>query len=543
MCWWFSVSCFALRTLLSLLRFCIVMYMKITKTPKVENILNLMHYRTSEYDELVQRAYMFAEEAHTDQKRYSGEPYFIHVFETAKILADIGMSATTIAAGLLHDTIEDAEVDPETLKKEFGDEVCFLVEGVTKLEKVRYRGATRHNESLRKLFVAVSQDLRVLIIKLADRLHNIRTLEYVPEDKRERIAMETLEIYAPIAYRLGIKKLSRALEDNAFAYVYPDEYQNIVDLLKERKDADEKQLKKFIRSLNKTLAENGMRDAKIDYRIKGLYSLYCKLKRKKTHIGKIYDIAAVRIIVPTVADCYSVLGVLHSVWRPLPGRIKDYIAFTKPNGYQSIHTTLFIGDGSIVEVQIKTEQMHREAEYGVASHILYKEGVTQKKQSHPSMTWINHLLPQKRRDNGHTYDDMTENLHDLASNADVPSWIKELVDYQHEYYDHANMEGEMKGDFFEHRIFVFTPQGDVIDLPVDSSPVDFAYAIHSDIGDTLDGAKVNGKLVSLDTSLQNGDIVNIITKPKNKPSTKWLDYTKTTLAQRRIRQATGTQKS
>lgn len=505
-------------------------------TPDVGDILQLVTKRTPEGDDLIKRAYAFAQSAHEGQKRYSGEPYFIHTFETARTLAEIGVSPTTIAAGFLHDTIEDAEIDPEDIRKAFGDEVLFLVEGVTKLDRVRYRGAKRHNESLRKLFVAVSQDLRVIIIKLADRLHNIKTLDHVPEEKQIRIAQETLDIYAPIAYRLGIRKLSRALEDNAFKYVCPDEYQETIDLLKEHKSTDEKRLSKFIRSLQKTLASHSITTARIDYRRKGLYSLWKKLKRKDKNIDKIYDIAAVRIVVPTISDCYKTLGIIHNTWRPLPGRIKDYIGFTKPNGYRSIHTTVFIGDGNIVEIQIKTEEMHQEAEYGVASHLAYKEGKNTKKAS-PNWDWINHLLPRKKQ----AHDNHPSQPDDVHNDDDIPQWIKELVVYQNEQKEPEHLE-QAKGDFFEFRIFVFTPQGDVIDLPIGSSPIDFAYAIHTDIGNHINSAKVNGKMVSLDTPLQNGDIVEIVTRESREPSTKWLDYTKTTLAQRRIRSATGTTK-
>ena len=491
----------------------------------IEEILEVTQHRTPKGDALIQKAFEFSKEAHKEQKRYSGEPYFIHLTETAKNLAELGMSPSTISAGLLHDSIEDAHISSKTIQKEFGKEITFLVEGVTKLDKIRYRGSMRHVGSLRKLFIAMSQDLRVLIIKLADRLHNIETLKYVPKEKQKRIAMETLEVYAPIAYRLGIRKLSRALEDGSFPYVCPKEYKETADLLKLKHNTNDKSLKKFIRSLRKTLAVNDLRDIKIDHRMKGMYSLYKKLKRKEKNIEKIYDIAAVRIILPTIADCYKALGIIHNKWRPLPGRIKDYIAFAKPNGYKSIHTTIFCGDGSIVEIQIKTEKMHRDAEYGIASHISYKEGLKNKKQS---FAWITQLLPKRNRQ------DQYETAH--SESEDVPGWIRELVEYQHSLPDEKTHD-KIKGDFFEQRIFVFTPIGDVVDLPIDSSPIDFAYSIHSDVGDHVAGAKVNGKLMSLDTSLKNGDIVEITTKQKVKPNRKWLKYARTATAQKRIKQA------
>ncbi len=493
----------------------------------IKEILSLADPISKEETELISKAFTFAKEAHKEQKRFSGEPYFVHPYETAKILADLKMSPIVISAGLLHDTLEDGNVSEEKIKENFGEEILFLVRGVTKLGKVKYRGAERHNESLRKLFVAVSQDIRVIIIKLADRLHNMRTLDHVPEHKRYRIAKETLKIYVPIAYRLGIRKLSRDLEDVSFFYVYPKEYEETKNLLKEKRKEDDKKLEKFQKSVRKTLAKHGITNFTLDYRMKTLYSLYNKLLRKDWNIEKVYDISALRIMLTNVDECYKVLGIVHGTWRPLPGRIKDYIAFPKPNGYQALHTTIFTGYGNVVEIQIKTRKMHQEAEYGIASHVSYKEG--KKNGSGNSFNWIKRLLP---------FSSTEENKHESqVTYEDVPKWIKELVEYQSSEESRENFEEELNDDFFQQRIFVFTPKGDVIDLPIGSTTIDFAYSIHSEVGNGTSGAKVNGKLVSLDTQLENGDIVEIITNKNSRPKKKWLEYAKTTTAKKHIKSA------
>ena len=498
--------------------------------PDVKEIIELIDSPTPEEKELISHAYSFAEKAHEGSERYSGEPYFTHVFGTAKILAEYGMRGKTVAAGLLHDTLEDAEVDPEEFEREFGKEILFLVEGVTKLAKVRYQGMDRHNESLRKLFLATAEDIRVIVIKLADRLYNIRTLDHIPERKQLRIAKETLDVYAPIAYRLGIQRIHRQLEDNSFPYVYPEEHREISDLMHKQKTKRHEDLDKFRRSIIKEITKQGVKNVRTDYRIKGLYSLYLKYLRKGKDINKIYDIMAVRVLVPTVTDCYSVLGIIHGNWRIMPNRIKDYISFQKPNGYQSLHTTVFTGDGTLAEVQIKTEDMHREAEYGIASHIAYKEGRDQGK------SWINKLTPFGGKDKERSSKPVTPS-------ADTPYWMKDLLESDSFTENSSEFVNSLKGDLFEHRIFVFTPKGDVIDLPLDASPIDFAYAVHSDIGDKIFGAKVNDKMVSLDKPLQNGDTVEIQTKASSKPTEKWLRHAKTTLAQRRIRSALKGQKT
>src|SRR3989344_796947 len=496
-----------------------------------EEIISLMTEQRED-KVMIEKAYKFSELAHSDQKRLSGDDYFIHLVETAKILAEFGMGAVVVAAGLLHDSLEDGKVTANELKKEFGAEILFLVEGVTKLGKLRYRGADRHNESLRKLFVAMSQDIRVLMIKFADRLHNMRTLSHVDKDKQKRIAGETLEIFAPIAYRLGIRKLSRELEDLSFPYVYPKEYERVKAVTKEKHEKNVKNLEDFLKSIKKALAKEGLINVRTEYRVKGLYSLYKKLQNKEHNEENIYDIMALRIIVPELTDCYRALGIIHGNWQPLPGRIKDYIALPKPNGYQSIHTTVFTGNGSLVEIQIRTADMHEHAEYGIASHISYKEG--KRGGSPENLNWISTLLPK------HNFKEVIdqESVPALISKfQDIPHWIKDLVKYRQSTDNHEIFNEDLKNDFFQHRIFVFTPLGDVVDLPKDSTPIDFAYSIHSDIGDHMWGAKINGKLVSLDTKLQSGDIVEIITKSSAKPTSKWLNSIKTTLARRQIRGA------
>lgn len=454
----------------------------------VEKILSLATESSEAEKELIKKAYDFAKIAHNGDKRNSGEPYFNHLFETAKNLADLGMDTTSIVAGFLHDVLEDTKTLPETIEKEFGKEVLFIVEGVSKLGALKYHGANRHNESLRKLLLATSKDIRVLIVKLCDRLHNMRTLAFLPIEKQKRIAAETLEIYAPIAYRLGIRKLSRELEDLSFPFVYPTDYNEISSLFKKSYDEKLEKLEKFRKSVAKELVKTGFTSFRSDYRVKGLYSLYKKYLKYKKDIEKIYDALAMRLTVEKTEDCYKALGIIHANWKPLPGRIKDYIAFPKVNGYQSLHTTIFTGDGDLIEIQIRTEAMHREAEYGVASHAIYKSEGKNSKQITP---WIEAMLPYS--------------------------------------------VGEIKKDFLSERIFIFTPKGDVVDLPIGSSAIDFAYAIHTNLGDKMSGVKINGKFSSISSVLKEGDIVEIITSKNSKPNRKWLDNVKTSFAKKNIR--------
>ncbi len=468
----------------------------------VNEIFNLIEGGTSKQEkEQIEKAYNFAKKAHEGQKRMNGDPYFIHVFETAKNLAKFGMDTQTIIAGLLHDVLEDTETKEEEIKKEFGDDVLFLINGVTKLGTLRYRGHERHVESLRKFFIAMANDLRVVIIKFADRLHNLKTLQHVPEEKRHRIALESIEVYAPLANRLGMGKLKGDIEDAAFPFAYPEEYKKIEEIIKEKKDLYKKYLTEVNQKLKKELYKNQINFTEIDYRIKHKYSLYKKLLKYNMDIEKIYDIVALRVVVNNVEECYRVLGLVHSIWTPLPGRIKDYIAVPKPNGYRSLHTTIFTGSGGIAEIQIRTKEMHAEAAYGVAAHFAYKEGAGKKNKD----------------------------------DKDKYRWVEEL---KHLNYFPANPKkfiDHLKMDFFNDRIFIFTPKGDVIDLPEDSSPLDFAYAIHSDIGEHTSGAKINTKMSPIYSKLKNGDVVEIITKKDARPSSKWLEYAKTNLAKKHIR--------
>ena len=471
-------------------------------TGNVSEIIDLMDGGATKKDaELIKKAYDFAQKAHTGQKRMSGEPYFNHVFETAKILAKLGMDTQTIAAGLLHDVLEDTPTPEEEIKKEFGDDILFLIKGVTKLGTLKYRGHERHVESLRKFFVAMANDLRVVIIKFADRLHNLRTLEFVREDKRKRIAIESIEVYAPLANRLGMGKLKGDLEDAAFPYAYPKEYKEIEEIIKERKELYEKYLKEVSEELKKELKKNKIKVDEISYRIKHKYSLYKKLLRYDMDMDKVHDIVALRVIVDTVEECYRVLGLVHALWNPLPGRIKDYIAVPKHNGYRSIHTTIFTGSGGIAEIQIRTKEMHAEAAYGIAAHFAYKEQGSKK----------------------------------MADDKSKFKWIEELKNLHYSPDDPKIFIDHLKMDFFNDRIFVFTPKGDVIDLPEGSCPLDFAYSVHSDIGMHTFAAKVNGKMVQLFTKLKNADIVEIVDKKDSHPSVKWLEFVKTSIAKKHIK--------
>ncbi len=498
--------------------------------------------------ELIQKAYEFSLKAHEGHLRFSGKPFITHLVSVASMLAEMGMGTRTVAAGLLHDSIEDTDCTAEDIKTQFGEEILFLVEGVTKLGSVRYYGSDRHNESLRKLFVATSQDIRVLIIKLVDRLHNMRTLEFVPKEKQLRIATETLEIYVPVAHRLGMGRIRKELEDLAFPYVYPVEFARVIELSKPmaKKSADE--LDRSRKSLMKKLAESGLRDFHTYSRVKGTYSLFQKLKRREWDMAAIHDYLALRVVVPDVETCYRVLGIVHDLWRPMPKRMKDYIAFPKPNGYRSLHTTVITPGRTILEIQIRTEAMNREAEYGVASHMIYKEIQRGNKTANEnSQSWFTSLIPSLFRPfswrNNASNNDQKKIFVEKPDKEKIPHWIKEVAE-SHKISDSESEFSEgLKNDFFSYRIFVFTPEGDVVDLPVGASPIDFAYAIHSDIGDHTSGAKVNNKLVGLDTELRNGDIVEIIKNKSNKPTQKWLEFAKTSLARRRIRSSLGTPKS
>ncbi|MDO8407946.1 MAG: HD domain-containing protein [bacterium] len=516
----------------------------------VKEILAAREGTTSQEDAaLIERAYEFARAAHEGHTRYSGEPYFIHPTAVAKMLAAYGMDATTIAAGLLHDAIEDGLTTPKAVAEAFGPEVLFLVEGVTKLGTHKYRGAERHAESLRRLLVATASDIRVLIVKLADRYHNMETLAHVPEAKRQRIALETIEIYAPIADRLGMGRMKRELEDLAFPFIDPDAYAHTLEVRKLKTKETEVGLAKVQKELRRELAKKGLKDFRTEVRIKGLWSLHQKLARKHDDINEIHDIAALRIVVPRDEDCYSALGIVHALHRPVPGEFKDYIAFPKPNGYQSLHTTVLTPEAGVVEVQIRTDLMHQAAQFGIASHMSFKQlgkhiekldRTTQKNMfTALSFSWIRGIIPSlmRTRSPNSPQPDSGQAVRDNAPQA--PHWLAELADAHAAVAGSKEFVEGLKEDFFSRRVFVFTPKGDVVDLPVGATPIDFAYAIHSDLGDHLAGAKVGGKLVSLDTTLGNGEVVEIMRRESAHPSPKWLDTVKTSLARKRIRASLG----
>lgn len=468
-----------------------------------ERIFELLPNLSKDDKALIIRACEFAQKAHEGQLRKSGEPYYNHVFATGVNLATLKMDADTIAAGIMHDVLEDTSVTEEEMTKEFGEHITKLVNGVTKLGKLRYSGVERHVESLRKFFVAMADDIRVVVIKLCDRLHNIQTLQYVDNEKQRRIALETIELHARLADRLGMGRLKAELEDAAFPYVYPEDYKQTVELFKSLRPISDEQLEKVSSKLGEELSVFDVHIERIDSRIKHLYSLWQKLKKYKMDQNKIYDVIALRIIVPTIAECYQALGVIHGLYKPVPGRFKDYIAVPKPNGYRSLHTTIFSGDGTTLEIQIRTKDMHQEAEYGIASHLSYKE--------------------------------VGKNMSEQEIKKKV-GWTKDLLEWQKDVEHHQEFMKNLKTDFFEKRVFVLTPKGDVIDLPEGSTPIDFAYAVHSKIGDHIAGSKVNGKLAPLDTTLRNRDVVEIEVKESATPKRKWIDMARTTMAKRKIRQ-------
>lgn len=449
----------------------------------------------------VTKAYNLAEEAHKDQRRVSGEPYILHPLAVAQILADMKIDTTTITASLLHDVVEDTSYTLEDIKKMFGKEVAFLVDGVTKLSRLNYR--TKEDQqlnSMRKMFLAMAKDVRVVVIKLADRLHNMRTLRYMRSDKQKRIAQETLEIFAPLAHRLGIFNIKWELEDLSFRYLEPDKYYDLVDQMKQKRHVREEIVNEAIDVLKKALDDAHIH-CEINGRPKHFYSIYKKMKKDNRDLSQVYDLFAIRVIVDDVKDCYGVLGIVHSLWKPLPYRFKDYIAMPKPNNYQSLHTTVIGTRGQPVEIQIRTWEMHRIAEYGVAAHWRYKEGnqTANKDAFDEKMGWLRNLLEWQDTSNP-----------------------KEFVN-------------ALKLDAFSDEVFVFSPRGDVIDLPQGSIPIDFAYRIHTDVGHRCVGAKINGKIVPLDYKLKNGDIVEIITSKVGKPSLDWLNIVGSSESHSKIR--------
>jgi len=469
------------------------------------------HKKQTEYDlDMIKLAYDYAEQAHRGQTRKSGEPYINHPLETAITLAKMGLDQPTIIAALLHDVPEDTIYSLVDVEKNFGPEVAQLVGGITKLGIIKYRGLEKYAENLRRMFISMAQDIRIVLIKMADRLHNLSTLDSLPPEKQKRIAQESLEIYAPIANRLGMGYFKGELEDMSFPYVYPEKYQWMKENILPKIQMELEYVKNVIKIVKKEMAINKIDFVSFDGRAKRLYSLYQKLQRPQYNgdISKIYDVVALRIIVPTIGDCYQTLGLIHRLWHPLPGRIKDYISQPKPNGYQSLHTTVFCHEGKIVEFQIRTPQMHEQAEFGIAAHWHYKESYRDgKKVNEKSQT-----IPKKFQ------------------------WLQDLVDWQKNIQSNDQYLKSLAVDFFKSRIFVFTPNGDVIDLPEDATPIDFAYHVHSWIGDHCTASLVNGQIASLDTTLKNGDLVEIVTDKNRKgPSRDWLKLAKTTMAKGKIK--------
>ena len=468
---------------------------------KSEFLDTILSYNRNYDMGLIERAYDIAEEMHRGQLRKSGEPYLIHPMAVAEILADLGMDEETIVAGLLHDAVEDTPYTKEELIRDFGEEVGLLVDGVTKLGSLKFESKEqRQVENLRKMFLAMSKDIRVLIIKLSDRLHNLRTINYMTHDKIVEKCQETLDIYAPLAARLGIYSMKMELEDIALKFLEPEAYYDLAEQVSERKEAREDAIEGIISEMKKSLDEIGIK-YEIYGRSKHFYSIYKKMKYQHKNIDEIFDLMAVRIIVETVRDCYAVLGLVHTMWRPIPGRFKDYIAMPKPNMYQSLHTTVIGDAGKPFEIQIRTYEMHRIAEYGIAAHWKYKEGVSN------------------------------------DSEEVKLSWLRQALEWQKDVNDPREFMESLKMDLFSSQVFVFTPQGDVIELPAGSTPLDFAFKIHTDVGCRCVGAKVNGKMVTIDHPLENGNIIEIVTSPNAAgPSIDWLKIAKSSSARNKIRQ-------
>ena len=479
-----------------------------------ELIQRIQKYHPSDDISLIQKAYNTAAEAHKNQLRKSGEPYIIHPLNVAIILAELELDKETIVAGILHDVVEDTIMTEEDLKREFGDDVALLVDGVTKLEKIPLSAGVdqpddkleMQAENLRKMFLAMAKDIRVILIKLADRLHNMRTLQYKKPESRQRIAKETLEIYSPIAQRLGISKLKIELDDLSLKYLEPEVYYDLVDKISERKSVREKYIQSIVDEVSEHIGNAGIK-AKIDGRVKHFFSIYKKMKNQNKTLDQIYDLFAVRIIVDSVRDCYAALGVIHEMYKPIPGRFKDYIAMPKANMYQSLHTTLIGSSGQPFEIQIRTFEMHKAAEYGIAAHWKYKEASDGKKvatQEEEKLVWLRQILEWQR---------------DMSDNREFMKLLKNDL------------------DLFSDNVYCFTPTGEVKNLPAGSTPIDFAYSIHSAVGNRMVGARVNDKLVTIDYEINNGDRIEIITSQNSKgPSRDWLNVVKSTQAKNKINQ-------
>jgi GTP pyrophosphokinase len=469
----------------------------------IKQLLNkVKEYNPDSDTDMINLAYEFAEKAHAGQKRKSNEAYIQHCLHTALLLAQIKADQPTIIAGLLHDVPEDTEQTLDDIKKNFGDDVASLVEGITKLSKLKYRGVERYRESLRKMFLAMAKDIRVVLIKFCDRLHNLRTLDSLTEEKRTRIARETMEIYAPIAGLLGVWRIKWQMEDLCFKYLYPEEFSKLEYKYEVEQKVERNQyIAKIKNLLGSELKKAGI-PCTIEGRFKHLFSIYRKMKLKGKQFDEIQDVFALRAITDSVENCYKIFGIIHTLWKPKPNRIKDYIAVPKPNGYRSLHTTVFGPEGKSTEFQIRTEDMNNEALYGIAAHWFYKQ------------------KPD-----------------DAKSQMRQPTWIKEILDLQHESKDTEQFIKQIKFDVFRDRIFVFSPKGDVFELPKGATPIDFAYAVHTDIGDKASGALINDDMGKLDQELKNGDAVEIIIEKNRKgPNRDWLKFVKTSRAREKIKQ-------
>jgi GTP pyrophosphokinase len=470
---------------------------------RFEDILERVRRNHPNADEdLLRRAYLFSAREHRGQVRKSGEPYLVHPLEVANILAELKFDPVCVATGLLHDVVEDTQATIEDIRQYFGDEIAHLVDGLTKISKLDHLSyEERQALSMRKMLLAMVDDVRVVLVKLADRLHNMRTLEYLPVEKRRRIAQETLDVYAPIAHRLGMSRVRGELEDLAFRYLEPEEYQKLKSLVDSRRARLEAFLDDIKQKILELMARAGIKIVNVEGRIKRLYSIYQKLKRQQVTIDQVYDLVAVRIITESVKDCYAALGVIHTAWTPIPWRFKDWIAIPRENFYQSLHTSVVGEGGQPFEVQIRTAEMHRIAEEGIAAHWKYKEG----------------------RRGTHTAED------------EAFVWLKRLVEWQREVKDSREFLDSLKLDLYPKEVYCFTPKGKVIELPRGATPVDFAFAIHTEIGLTCSGAKVNGRLVPLRYQLRNGDVVEILTSPTARPSRDWMNFVKTSRARSKIR--------
>jgi GTP diphosphokinase / guanosine-3',5'-bis(diphosphate) 3'-diphosphatase len=481
----------------------------LTSMPTIKQLMEVLKKQHPKADlDMVQLAFDFANQAHQGQIRKSGEPYIKHALAAAIYLAKMRVDVTTVVASILHDVPEDTTYTVEDVEKNFGPEVRRLVDGVTKLGTLKYRGMERYVENLRKMFMALSADIRVVMIKFADRIHNLQTLDALPPDKQHRIALESMEIYAPIAHRLGMWEVKGELEDLSFKYINPNEWAWVSQVMATAAPTKAKSLQRTIKELKEELASHKeIHVVSIQGREKQLYSLYKKLLRHDRNMQQIYDIIAARVIVKDIAECYSVLGIIHQLWKPLRGRFKDYIAQPKPNGYQSLHTTVFVGRDEVVEFQIRTEKMDEEANYGVAAQWIYEEKGKPKEGT--KLTTADKRL----------------------------AWVNDLVKLQQEIKDTAKYLESLKIEIFDDTIFTFTPKGDVIALPEDATPIDFAYHVHSDLGDQCAGARINGKLSPLSARLKSGDVVQIIADKKRRPSSDWLAMVKTRNAREHIKGA------